>query len=296
VTGGTHGVLVVDKPRGPTSHDVVRAARKLFGTREVGHAGTLDPMATGVLVLLFGEATKLSPYLTAHDKRYRAVVHFGRATDTHDSEGRVTEERLVELDQASLARALDAERSRREQLPPLFSAISVAGERAHRVGRRGGSLELAPRPIAVRELTLLAAESASATLELEVSKGYYVRSLARDLGQAVGAPAHLAELRRLASGPFSLDEAVGWPPPEPPALIPLASAACRALPRAELTADGELRARQGRRLSADDFARPPGGSGLCAWLGPEGSLVALGEEHDAGRYAVVRGFRELSER
>jgi tRNA pseudouridine55 synthase len=294
-----HGVLVVDKPSGPTSHDLVRDARKLWATREVGHAGTLDPLASGVLVLLFGEATKLSSHLTLHDKRYRGVVAFGRSTDTLDAMGTVIDERPVtpaELDDAAIERALELERARREQEPPLFSAISVEGRRAHRIGRSGQSVALPARPVRVFELRTVARDVSSVTLELLVSKGYYVRSLARDLGQALGVPAHLAALRRLASGPFTLEQAVAWPPAERPGLLALGDAAERALPTALLTADGVRRARQGRALAAVDFERPPAsGPEISAWLGPDRSLVALGRESDAGGYSVVRGFRDLSE-
>jgi len=296
VTSATpHGVLVVDKPGGPTSHDVVREARKLFGTREVGHAGTLDPMATGVLILLFGEATKLSAHLTLHDKSYRAMVSFGRATDTLDAEGNVTEERAIapgEITRERLEHALAVERARSEQQPPLFSAISVEGRRAHRIGRSGESVTLPVRPVKVHELSLLESESASATVELRVSKGYYVRAFARDLGAELGVPAHLASLRRLASGPFGLDEAVTWPPAEPAGLLPIATAAARALPSAVLGPEGATRARQGRVLEAGDFVRAPDAcTGPSAWLGPDGELVALGEEREPGRYHVVRGFQ-----
>lgn len=288
------GVLVVDKPRGPTSHDVVSAARRLYRTRDVGHAGTLDPMATGVLVLLFGEATKLSGYLTAEDKRYRAVVAFGTATDTLDADGSVTERRELPrggIDRAELERALDEERCRTQQVPPVFSAISVGGKRAHRLGRGGQVPQLAPRAVAVRELALAAREPGSATLELVVSKGYYVRALARDLGERLGVPAHLAELRRLASGSFTLDEAVRWPLEQPAALLDIASAARRALPHAVLSAIGERRARQGRALGPDDFEALPSAPGApVAWLAPGGELVALGEEREPGVFRVVRGF------
>lgn len=293
-----HGVLVVDKPPGPTSHDVVRDARKIWATREVGHAGTLDPLASGVLVLLFGEATKLSGHLTLHDKRYRAVVAFGRSTDTLDADGAVTEERPVspeEIGDAALERVLGLERARLEQEPPLFSAISIDGRRAHRIARSGESARLPPRPVRVFELCSLGRDASSVTLELFVSKGYYVRSLARDLGQALRVPAHLASLRRLSSGPFSLEEAVSWPPAERPDLLSLGDAAERALPSAVLTAEGVRRARQGQTLAAPDFERIPSRDAeISAWLGPDRTLVALGRARDAERYSVVRGFRDLS--
>ena len=286
------GVLVVDKPRGPTSHDLVAQARRLYRTREVGHAGTLDPMASGVLVLLFGEATKLSAHLTAADKTYRAVVSFGRATDTLDAEGRVVAEAPLSpggLDRAELEAALAAEKARSLQVPPLFSAISVGGKRAHRVGRSGGSVELDPRPVSVRELSLVSLSNAEACVELRVSKGYYVRALARDLGEHLGIPAHLSELRRLASGCFSIDEAVAWPLAEPAPLAGLTDSARRALPVATLTIEGATRARRGQPLDRSCFGEHPE-VGLAAWIAPSGELVAIGEEREPGVFRVVRGF------
>jgi len=202
-----HGVLVVDKPGGMTSHDVVARARRLFGTRAVGHAGTLDPMATGVLVLLFGEACKLSAYLTGQDKTYSAGVRFGSATDSLDADGRVTEERTLPagwLARETLDRALAVERARTLQVPPAVSAISEGGRRAYQRVRAGETVELAPRPVRVARLELLEWSDAGVDVELEVSKGYYVRAFARDLGATLGVPAHLGRLRRLTSGAFSL--------------------------------------------------------------------------------------------
>src|SRR5690606_27846030 len=174
-----HGVLVVDKPGGMTSHDVVARARRLFGTRAVGHAGTLDPMATGVLVLLFGEACKLSAYLTGQDKTYSAGVRFGSATDSLDADGRVTEERTLPagwLARETLDRALAVERARTLQVPPAVSAISEGGRRAYQRVRAGETVELAPRPVRVARLELLEWSDAGVDVELEVSKGYYVRA------------------------------------------------------------------------------------------------------------------------
>ncbi|HVJ19071.1 MAG TPA: tRNA pseudouridine(55) synthase TruB, partial [Polyangiaceae bacterium] len=169
---GPDGVLIVDKPGGKTSHDVVAQARRLFGTRAVGHAGTLDPMATGVLLLLFGEATKLSPFLTADDKRYRAEITLGRSTDTFDAEGEITEERVVPaLEQSAVLAALSLERSRSEQVPPSFSAIKVDGQRAHRLSRQGRPPELPPRPVTVHSLELVALDATTLALEMSVSKG-----------------------------------------------------------------------------------------------------------------------------
>jgi len=288
------GLLVVDKPRGPTSHDIVAEARRRFGVRGIGHAGTLDPMATGVLVLLFGEARKLSSYLTLDEKTYVAEVSFGAATDTFDAEGTVTESRTPvpgTLHRGRIEAALATERARTEQVPPRVSAIKVGGERAHRLTRRGEAPILEPRKIHVANLSLLEADEERISLELTVSKGYYVRSLARDLGETLGAPAHLSRLARTRSGAFTLDDAVRWPPDELPALTPVAETVRRSLPCVELTLAGAAKARLGQRLADEHFVAPPQGSHPHAWLDPEGRVVALGERAIEG-YRVLRGFRE----
>ena len=286
------GVLVVDKPSGRTSHDVVAAARRLFGQRAVGHAGTLDPMATGVLVLMFGEACKLSDYLTGQDKTYRARVSFGVATDSLDADGQVTHSHALEsgwLSLDALNRALGQERERTEQVPPNVSAIQEQGQRAHARARRGEQFELPARNVRVAELRLLQQDQAAVDVELTVSKGYYVRAFARDLGSRLGAAAHLSALRRIRSGAFTELEALPWPAAEAPALIPLSDAARRALPVTQLTEEGVLRARQGKILQPTD-ATATASDAVSAWYAPDGTLIALGQTHADGQHRVVRGF------
>jgi tRNA pseudouridine55 synthase len=294
------GVVAVDKPGGMTSHDVVARARRLLGTRRVGHAGTLDPMATGVLVLLVGEATKLGPYLTAHGKRYEARVAFGVGTDTLDREGApVARGEVPEALREEIARgggprldaALTAERARSLQVPPAYSAISVDGQRSYDRARAGEAVDLAPREVSMIALGLLGGgapappELPFLDLDLEVSKGYYVRSLARDLGERLGVPAHLAALRRTASGPFRIDAAA---PLEAEAmrgaLLTLVEAARASLPVARLTEAGALRARRGQRLAEGDFHAPPPAA-PAAWLDENGRLAAIGEG-----LTILRGF------
>lgn len=288
------GVAVVDKPRGATSHTVVAQARRLFGRKDIGHAGTLDPMATGVLLVLVGQATKLSGYLTADSKRYAAEITFGRATDTLDAEGQTTEEAPLDSGRLSLdavTRALAAERERTQQTPPAVSAIKVDGQRAYALARKGQAPELAPRSVQVLELSLVELAPPILRCELFVSKGYYVRSLARDLGERLGIPAHLSGLRRLASGPFTLAEATPWPALTPPPLLGLAQAALSVMPACRLKEEAVLRARQGKLLTPDDFSelpQLPERAELGAWLTPSGELVALGST--TGELKVVRGF------
>jgi tRNA pseudouridine55 synthase len=235
------------------------------------------------------------------DKRYRATIAFGRATDTHDAQGKpVLESELgpAWLDEQRLNAALQVEAARQQQVPPNVSAIKVAGKRAYRLHHKGIAPELAPRAVAVRELSLCAWSQAQVTLELGVSKGYYVRALARDLGAALGVPAHLAELRRLASGGFQLRDACAWPPTSPLAPIPLQQALRSVLPLVRLTHSGVVRARQGKALSRDDFLDDPEQPLICepraetplvAWTDIDGLPIALGELC-AGKFVVRRGF------
>jgi tRNA pseudouridine55 synthase len=295
-------VLPVDKPSGPTSHDIVAQARRHFGTRSVGHAGTLDPMASGLLVLLFGEATKLSNFITNGDKTYRARITFGRSTDSHDAQGRTVREADIPqgaLDEGKILAALARESQRVQQLPPTVSAIKVAGERAYRLHHAGIAPELEPRPVAVRTLTLLAWSERELSLELCVSKGYYVRGLARDLERDFGLPLHLSELRRIQSGNFTLERAACWPPTPDARPIELTRALGTLLPVRRLTPDGVVRARQGKRLVRDDFLDDPSmlasSAGvddllaLHAWLDPDGVPIALARRSDE-TFTIVRGF------
>lgn len=297
---GPHGILIVDKPRGPTSHDVVAQARKHFQTRRVGHAGTLDPMATGVLVLLFGEATKLCDWASGCDKRYAAELRFGRSTDSHDAEGATTEELPASLtralDASTLEQALSVERARTMQLPPVVSALKVGGQRAYRLSRAGTPPELEPRPIRVHSLELRSWNQHHVSVELLVTKGYYVRAFARDVSRSLGIPAHLTALRRLQSGDFSLAEACSWPLLEQRRPMPLAAALPRLLPTLRLHDSGVTRARLGQTLTTEDFLdRPPelfsetGTAALSGWTDGAGTPVAIGERKAEG-FRVRRGF------
>ncbi len=300
---GPSGVLIVDKPSGVTSHDVVAQVRRVLGTRRVGHAGTLDPMATGVLVVMVGQGTKLAPYLTSNDKRYQGTVKLGVGTDTLDAEGQVSARAPLpdwwyDDEQATqrIDSALANEQSRTEQLPPVFSAIKIAGKSAHKRARAGEQIELAPRPVCVRSLraTARAVEQGTVTLELEVSKGYYVRSLARDLGATLAVPAHLCALRRTASGPFSLQRACAADDAalsNPAAMLALELAVGLALPTAQLTSEGAERAGCGGAMQGSDFEIAPPAEATSAWLTPDKRLVAIGGWR-GGRPAVLRGFSD----
>ncbi|NIP58321.1 MAG: tRNA pseudouridine(55) synthase TruB, partial [Gemmatimonadetes bacterium] len=205
---GADGVLPVDKPVGPTSHDVVARARRALDTGRIGHTGTLDPFASGLLLLCVGPATRLSEYLTALEKSYVAVARLGVGTDTLDPEGAVVErsDSWSELDRARIEEASASFLGRREQVPPQFSAKKVGGEAMYARARRGERVELSPIPVEIHELELLGVDLPDVRLRIRCSSGTYVRALARDLGAALGEPAHLAELRRTAVGSFRVQD------------------------------------------------------------------------------------------
>jgi tRNA pseudouridine55 synthase len=209
---GLRGILLVDKPAGLTSHDVVARVRRITGEGRVGHAGTLDPLATGLLVVLVGPYTRLEPYLSAAEKAYQARITFGAETDTDDSEGAVVRTAPVPAachDPSYAASLLTGLIGPSLQSPPAFSAIKVAGRVAHKAARAGDPLELADRPIEVFEATVRSvdAENDSWDVSFRVSKGTYVRALARDIGRACGSAAHLTALRRTSSGHLRLSDA-----------------------------------------------------------------------------------------
>ncbi len=202
---GLSGILVVDKPAGMTSHDVVNRVRRATGERRVGHAGTLDPMATGILVVLVGPATRLAPFLTAAEKAYRATIVFGAQTDTDDTDGRVVATAPIPdevCDPFFAAGTVAALVGSHEQIPPAFSAIKRGGEVSYVAARRGEVLEIEPRSIEILESRLVGVDGNRAQwdVELAVSKGTYIRAIARDMGPALGTVAHLGSLRRTRSG------------------------------------------------------------------------------------------------
>lgn len=205
---GPSGFLVVDKPAGFTSHDVVDRARRWLGTRRIGHLGTLDPLATGVLPLAVREATKLVPFVEGGRKRYETTVALGAETDTLDADGRVTSRHQGALpDEASVRDALSGFIGEIEQVPPMYSAVKQGGIPLHRLARKGAEVERAARRVTVYRIDLLHFEGASVDLAIECAAGTYVRVLAADLGRRLGCLAHVAALRRTASGPFTIDAA-----------------------------------------------------------------------------------------
>jgi len=210
---GLSGILLIDKPTGMTSHDVVAHVRRATGEKRVGHAGTLDPSATGLLVVLVGPATRLEPYLSSARKRYMATICFGSSTDTDDTEGTVVRTAEVPdsvFDPIHAEEVLSRFLGESEQMPPAYSAIKVGGVTAHRAARAGQALELKARPIEVLRASLVGVDSETRTwdVDFEVSKGTYIRALARDIGDSAGTAAHLCGLRRTASGALHVGQAV----------------------------------------------------------------------------------------
>lgn len=282
-----HGVLVVDKPSGPTSHDVVDRVRRALGERRVGHTGTLDPFATGVLPVCVGKATRLARFLGGGEKSYRATVRLGFATTTDDLQGEpLGEPAAVRVTAADVARAGRAFVGEIEQLPPLYSAKRMAGRRLYDLARRGVPVERRPCRVTVHALEVLAVEGERVELELRCSSGTYVRALARDLAAALGVGGHLTALRRTRSGAFGLEQAVGWDELGPEArarLLPL-EALLPELPAVTLTEEGLRALRHGRALGrglvATGFPQDPP-ERLRVLDAATGTLVAL---------AVPRGF------
>jgi tRNA pseudouridine55 synthase len=294
--GDLAGVLVVDKPAGPTSFEVVDRVRRAVRARRAGHAGTLDPLATGVLAVCLGDGVKLQRFLAEGDKAYEALVAFGVATDTEDAEGRVVARGdPTPLDAAAVAARLGEFTGEIDQVPPMFSAVRVGGRRLHEAARRGEEVARPARRVVVRELTLLGFEPARegvarARLAVRCGKGTYVRALASGLGRAVGVPAHLAGLRRTAAGPFSLAQALPLAEVERLAREDLEALAGRVVSPAEALAFlpavpvDEAQARDLRHGRALRLETPPG---LSRALDPDGRLVAVCEARE-GEVRPVR--------
>ncbi len=276
------GVLVVDKPIGLTSHDVVQIIRRGTGIRRAGHTGTLDPRASGVLVVLIGPAVRLSEYVSASDKRYQATIQLGRSTDTYDSEGTVTRATPVEnISEEQFDEILQGYVGEIEQVPPPYSAVKVKGKKAYEMARKGKPVDLEPRIINVFNLEILEWAPPEVVIDVYCSSGTYVRSLANDLGDSLGTGAHLIGLRRTKSGQFTLRDAVSlrrlkesfdagdWYQ----FLIPAADA-LGDWPLIELNPDEVELVRHGHRIPAE-----PDASDWVRGLSQQGDLVAL-LEHD----------------
>ena len=271
------GVLVCDKPAGVTSHDVVARVRRLARQRRVGHGGTLDPPATGVLVVALGRATRLLPFLPMEPKRYLAGIAFGSETDTLDAAGSVTGTAPVDgIDREAVVRGLEQLTGPQEQVPPMVSAVKLDGERLYRKARRGETVERSPRPIVVHALELLDFEAGPpprATVEVTCSGGTYVRVLAADLGRLLGSLAHLASLRRTAVGAFT--EREGSTLAELEALPSLEEALIDPAAAMRSASVRKLSEREAAALATGQTLEPTGTGEPVAALDPDGRLVAV---------------------
>jgi tRNA pseudouridine55 synthase len=282
-----NGVLVVDKPAGPTSFDVVRRVRQLLRIKKVGHTGTLDPLATGVLPLCLGDDTRIAGYITEGDKAYDAVLKLGETTDTLDAQGTVLQRRPVpSLSAELLEDVLSRFRGSQLQTPPMYSAVKQGGKRLYELAREGKEVERAARPVTVHQLELRDFSSDTLTLSVECSKGFFVRTLAEEIGEALGCGAHIAALRRTRSGPFELRHALPLPAIEAlvaggtPGLERLAgqlvdaNTALAELPAYTVSEAAAQRVMHGVPVEVADAPE-----GRMRVLDPEGHLLAIAEGH-----------------
>lgn len=285
------GVLVVHKPVGPTSHDVVICARRSLGVSRIGHTGTLDPQASGVLPLVLGQATRLAQHLTGSDKEYEATIRFGVVTDTHDAAGEVLEATDRVPSEAQLASALERFVGTFDQTPPLYSAKMVGGERSYVRARSGKPIQPQPVQVTVYALQLASLDAARARIRLRCSAGFYVRSLAHDLGAALGVGAILDGLVRTVAAGFTLADAIPFE-----TLVTASRAELRSLvqpiesllteiPVARLTHEGVRWALHGRDLGPHELRTPlPVIPPMVRMMGPDERIVGLAEP------AKMRGF------
>jgi tRNA pseudouridine55 synthase len=281
------GALLLDKPLGLTSNAALQKAKRLFGADKAGHAGTLDPLASGLLMVLFGEATKFAGPLLDADKEYLATVKLGQRTSTGDVEGQVLQTREASFSPQDLARVLERFRGEIEQVPPMHSALKHHGTPLYRLARRGEEVVRAPRRVRISVLELTAHEGATLGLRVVCTKGTYIRVLAEDIGEALGCGAHLGGLRRTASGRFRIEqaatlEALAEPTERRRRLLPL-PALLEGLPHAELGAAEETRLRQGQTLEISGLQ-----PGLCAVVRPDGAVIGLGSADGEGTLRPLR--------
>ena len=281
--------LLLDKPLGLSSNAALQSAKRIYRAAKAGHAGTLDPLASGLLVVLFGEATKFAGPLLDADKEYLATLKLGERTATGDAEGKVLEKKTVKVTEAGVLSVLQSFQGEIEQVPPMHSALKHEGTPLYRLARRGQEVERTPRRVRIAELQLLKREGASLELRVVCSKGTYIRVLAEDIGAALGCAAHLSALRRTASGRFRIEEALSLEVLEQmdaeermkrllslPALL-------EGLPRAELGAVEEARLRQGQALKISGLH-----AGLCAVVRPDGAVIGLGAADSEGALKPLR--------
>jgi tRNA pseudouridine55 synthase len=291
-----HGILLLDKPLGMSSNQALQAARRLLRAAKGGHTGALDPLATGLLPLCFGEGTKIAGMLLGSRKAYLAECRLGLTTTTADLEGDVVEQRPVPaLDRPALEQALSTLRGRIMQVPPVYSALKQGGEPLYVKARRGESVDVPPREVEIHRLELLAHEGDRLRLRVECGSGTYIRSLAVDLGERLGCGAHLTSLRRLWVEPFrepamitlaALEQAAGHGDAALDALLLPLAAGLADLPALQLDQSGALAVIQGQQIPWPGAPE----QGRSAAFAPDGRLLALVEPDPAGRVRIIRGF------
>lgn len=279
-----NGILLVDKPAGKTSHDVVDHIRRAAGTRRVGHTGTLDPAATGLLVLCIGTATRLSEHLTGLDKTYEGSMRLGLVTDSHDVDGKVLHESDVpELSAEDIQNVCNRFVGKIMQAPPMVSAVKVGGERLYKKARQGVEVERTPRPVTVREFVVLGYDPPEASIRVRCTRGTYVRSLCHEVGQALGCGAILSQLRRTYVGDYVIDDAATLDALQNPddvqgRLIPLEQALD--LPEVVVKRTSRNTVISGGQLTASDLIGTcPARQGWVQIKSDEGKLLALGQIH-----------------
>jgi tRNA pseudouridine55 synthase len=282
VADSVHGALVVHKPVGPSSHDIVVCARRALGISRIGHTGTLDPQASGVLPLVVGQATRLAQYLSGSDKEYLATIRFGVSTDTYDAAGRVISERGGAPSAEELEAALSRFRGTFDQSPPAYSAKMVDGERSYARARAGQAVAPPPATVTAHDLSVIDVDGARVRIRIHCSAGFYVRSLAHDVGEAVGTGAVLEALVRTRAAGFDTQAALPFeqlmtlPRDDVRATVRPMETLLTDLPAATLTPDGVEWARNGRELPQRILSGPaPGGGPLVRLFGPDGQFVGL---------------------
>lgn len=287
------GILLIDKPQGITSNAALTRAKRTLGIKKAGHTGTLDPMASGLLVLCFGQATKVAGFLLDADKAYEAELRLGVTTDSEDAEGEVLETRTVPTyDAGRIENVLAEFRGSIDQIPPMHSALKHKGQRLYDLARKGETVKRPPRSVVIHELKLLDFDGETLRLAVRCSKGTYIRSLARDIGEALGCGAHLAGLRRTASAPFALADAVeleafeSLTREQARAVLMPPDRALEHLPALQLDHQQARRISQGQRLAGLTFAQ----SGQVRIYGAEEGFLGVGATDGQGHLKPVRLF------
>ncbi len=287
------GVLLLDKPVGISSNHALQAAKRLFRAEKAGHAGTLDPLASGLLPVFLGEATRFCGYLLDADKRYLAQITLGATTRTGDAEGEVLDRRPVDVSATQLAAVLQRFLGRQTQIPPMYSALKRDGQPLYMLARRGETVERVPRTIEIRNLDLRKFDANRIVLEVTCSKGTYIRTLAEDIGEALGCGAHLGGLRRTATGALeltqaaSLDAIQALTEAERDALLRPVDAVLGALPKSELNDAEAARFCHGQVLALSGTE-----TGVCRVYAPQARFLGLGEIAEDGRLIPKRLLRE----